>query len=123
MNVVATTAMQSQAQVNGTLPQIAGSSSDALSNILAVGMTGDGKVTASWFQASTQTWTSNQPPSFVNEGGDSTLSRPDVDITIIAMNGNHRLYGVTADGAAIVEYTWSSDNPYMFNWAGNIEVA
>jgi hypothetical protein len=88
-----------------------------------VGMTGDGKVTASWFQASTQTWTSNQPPSFVNEGGDSTLSRPDVDITIIAMNGNHRLYGVTADGATIVEYTWSSDNPYMFNWVGNIEVA
>jgi hypothetical protein len=114
--------MQSQAQVNGILPQIAGSASDALSNILAVGMTGDGKVTASWFQASTQTWTMN-PPSFVNEGGDSTSSRPDVDISIIAMNGDHRIYAITADGAAIVEYTWSSNNPYMFNWASNIEVA
>ncbi|KAE9368930.1 hypothetical protein N431DRAFT_547768 [Stipitochalara longipes BDJ] len=117
----ASTTMTSQAQTNGTLPQIAASASDALANILAVSLTGDGNITAGWYQPATN-WNSNQPSSFVNEGGNSTSSRPDLRLSAIAMNEDHRLYGLLADGTGIVEYAWSSDNPYKFIWMSSIEV-
>ncbi|KAN0095593.1 hypothetical protein V8E51_016304 [Hyaloscypha variabilis] len=116
-----TTTMTSQTQFNGTIPQIAASASNALANILAVSLTGDGNVTASWFEPATQ-WNANQPSSFVNEDGNASSSRPDLRLETIAMDGDHRLYGAVADGTAIVEYSWSPADPYNFVWMSSIEL-
>jgi hypothetical protein len=115
------TALHNQTQINGLMPQVAASTFNTLSNILAVGLEGDGRMTASWFQPSVG-WVSTQPPSFVNESQNITSNKPEVEIKSIAMNENGRLYGVAADGSAITEYSWSSDNPYAFQWVQNIAV-
>jgi hypothetical protein len=114
--------MPSLAQVNGTLPEIVASVSDGLSNVLVVAMTADGNFTASWWQGSTKVWTANQLPSFSNQNGTAFTTRP--GISSISMNNDHRLYGIAADKAAIIEYEWSStsNNHYSFTWAGSINV-
>jgi hypothetical protein len=66
-------------------------------------MTADGN-----FNASPRTpingWMPNQLLSFSTQGGISISSRPEPELSVIAMNQNHRLYGITAEGAAIIEY-------------------
>lgn len=113
--------MHPLAQVNGTLPQVVASTSDALANILAVAMTADGNFTASWWRGTTQGWTESRLLSFSNQNGTSFSSRPDIGIPVIAMNQDHRLYGITADGTEVVEYEWLSSNPYSFTWASRID--
>jgi hypothetical protein len=113
--------MPALAEVNGITPQFAASTVDELANILLVAMMGDGNFSASW-RTPANGWVQNQLLSFSTESGTSVSSSPDVELAIIAMNQNHRLYETAADGTAIVEYEWSSSNPYSFIWASKINV-
>ncbi|KAE9375966.1 hypothetical protein N431DRAFT_502780 [Stipitochalara longipes BDJ] len=117
-----TSIMSPLAQVNGTLPQIAASSSDALGNVLTVAMTADGNFTASFWRGSAGAWTESQILSFSNQNGTSFSSKPEVDIPVIAMNNNHGLYGITVDGESIVEYVWASNNPSSFTWKSSVNI-
>jgi hypothetical protein len=112
--------MRALAQANRTLPQVAASSSDALANFLIVAMTADVNLTPSLWRGSTGQWAEGQLLSFSNQKGTSFSSSPDVNIPAIAVKNNHRLYGITADRAGIIEYEWSSSNPYTFTWASRI---
>ena len=96
--------MRPLAQVNRTLPQAAASSSSALANVLVVAITADGNFTASLWRGSTGQWTESQRLSFSNQNGTLFWSGPEVNIPVIAMKTNHRLYGITADEAGIVAY-------------------
>ncbi|KAN0120272.1 hypothetical protein V8E51_002480 [Hyaloscypha variabilis] len=121
-NTPYTSELPSLAQVNGTLPRIAGSSSDALGNVLLVAMTADGNFTASFWRGSAQDWTESLILTFSNHDGTSFSSRPEIDIPIIAMDNNHSLYGITADGESIIEYNWESSNPSLFTWTSSVNV-
>jgi hypothetical protein len=103
--------------LNGTVPQVASSPSDFNANILVVGMDGNGKFTNSWWQ---NKWNLNQAVSFVNENGSTTADMPEAKLSSISMSYNHYLYGVTADGTKLLEYTWASSSPYTFKWTSNV---
>ncbi|KAI1174589.1 hypothetical protein F4777DRAFT_599342 [Nemania sp. FL0916] len=109
--------VESLSDTVSTLPQVVACPFNSLVNIMVLVLEEDGQVIESWWNGEVDfKWNINNRASFNNEDGSNTQSVAKFNMSVIALDHNHRLYGLAADGSSIVQYTWSDDAPTVFNY-------
>ncbi|KAI3332831.1 hypothetical protein F4824DRAFT_513980 [Ustulina deusta] len=97
----------------GPLPQVVAAPYQSVSKIMVLAMDGNGKIIESWWDGK---WNINKPVFFVNEDELVTQGMSKTNMSAIALDHDHCLYGVAVDGSKITQFTWSPDSTLWFNW-------
>ncbi|KAK8108929.1 hypothetical protein PG984_014730 [Apiospora sp. TS-2023a] len=91
---------------------------------LVMALSNEGKITLSYL-SSDGGWSkggeySNLTATFLDENGNVTTEKPQIDAAAIALSQDLHLYTMTKDGSRILEYEWSGANPGSFEFTRTV---
>ncbi|ETS75474.1 hypothetical protein PFICI_12418 [Pestalotiopsis fici W106-1] len=106
---------------NDLVPKIVASPRNYHSEAIIMSMDGAGNITGTYY--SPNTWNHDNKIRFQNQDGATTVGYLSVDLTSIAMDHNGTFYGISANGSAIMAYSWSAESIFGFVWKESITVS